>query len=147
MAELTATWSPEDDYLGTLDIRVQSAGFTGHSYAWFDKGQLKETFIAALRAYPIDADSAPFLEGDDSAGAEATKSLRIAVTPHDRRGTLLVRVDLVFRGRPHNPMVDKEHTVKVQFLTEYGMLERFAADLDALLEGKMDAATLRSKDP
>jgi hypothetical protein len=145
MAELTVTWSPDDDYLGTLDVQVQSAGFAGHSYAWFDKAHLKKTFVAALRTYPLDADSPPLLEGNDLVSAEATKSLRIAVTPYDLRGTLVVRVDLASWG-DHSPKGDTQHMLTARFLTEYGMLVQFAADLEALLDGTKDAATLRGQE-
>jgi hypothetical protein len=146
MSELTATWSPDDDYLGTLDIQVHSAGFAGHSYAWFDKAQLKKTFIAALRSYPLNPASPPLLLGNDLTSAEATNSLRIEVAPYDRRGTLLVRVDLASWGH-HNPDGDMEHTLTARFVTEYAMLAQFADDLEALLDGARDAATLRSKNP
>jgi hypothetical protein len=68
------------------------------------------------------------------------------VTPYDRRGTLLVRVDLASWGH-HNPNGDKEHTLTARFLTEYGMLAQFAEDLEALLDGSKDAATLRGQEP
>ena len=147
MSTLTATWSLDDDYLfGTLDIEVQSEGFTGHSRAWFDKAQLKETFITALRGYPLDPSSPPVLSGPYLTSAEAPASLRIEVTPYDRRGTLLVRVDLASWGHGYRPS-NLVQTLTARFMTEYGMLARFADDLEALLDGTTDAATLRSKDP
>jgi hypothetical protein len=143
MAELTATWSTDHEHLGALDVEVRSGPFAGHGYAWFDKAYLK-TFIAALKAYPLDPRSPPLLEGNDGVSVETTKSVQIMVTPYDRRGTLLVRVDLA-SGGSHEP--GYEHTMTARFVTEYGLLARFAEDLEALLDGAKDVAILRSQVP
>jgi hypothetical protein len=146
MAELTAMWSSDGEELGTLDVEVRSGSFAGHSYAWFDQAHLKSTFIVALKAYPLDPVSPPVLEGSELMGTEGPRSVRVTVMPHDRRGTLLVRVDLASWGYP-NPSSDREHTLTARFLTEYGMLTRFAEELEALLDGSKETATLRGGEP
>jgi hypothetical protein len=146
MAELTTTWSADDEDLGALDVEVHSAGFTGRSHAWFSRAKLKSTFVAALNAYPFDPAAPPFLDGLGLTPNEATRDVRISVTPYNFRGTLLVRVDLARRGL-HSRDGVMEQTLVVRFLTEYGLVARFAKDLEALLDGSKEIATLHSQEP
>src|ERR1700729_4196503 len=99
MAELTLSWSPNfEEYLGILDASVSSGDFSGHGYAWFDRRDIKGTFIPALRMYPLSASRPPKIEGSHRGAfrhdGKDRIELGIMITPYNRRGALMVRVDL-----------------------------------------------------
>jgi hypothetical protein len=145
MAELTLSWSPNgEEYLGVLDATVTSSEFSGHSFAWFDRRWLKDNFVAPLETYPLSAAQPPKIERhlwDRDHGV-----LRIAVTPYNSRGTLLVRVDLATDVQS-GPDEDLQHAITVRFLTEYEAVRKFAAEFDAVLDGRRENAILRNQEP
>ena len=136
-AELRLTWTPDYEWHGTLEGVVKSGAFCGRGYAWFDGIQLKGTFIAALRAFPPSASDPPMMGDGD---------LRVAITPYDVRGTLLVQVYLATQSRT-TPANDKQQTVTVRFLTEYAALERFASHLEQVLDGNRNEAVRYGTEP
>jgi hypothetical protein len=135
MAELSVSWSPNGED-GALDATVASGEFSGHSFARFDRRWLKDNFVAPLQAYPLSATQPPMIEDRGV--------LRIAVTPCDSRGTLLVRVDLATDARS-SPDAECQHAVTVRFLTDYAAVAKFAVAFDAVLDGRRETATLRGE--
>jgi hypothetical protein len=148
MAELTLSWSPNgEEHLGILDATVSSGDFSGHGYAWFDRRQIRDTFIAALRAYPLSVDRPPRIEGSHriiaTPNGEEPIGLGIMIVPYKSRGALLVRVDLASETRT-NPDKNMLHTITVRFVVQYEALGKFSTDLEAALYGKKERAVLRS---
>jgi len=149
VAELRITYEPDDDWLGELHATVQSAGFSGHGSAWFDKANVKATFVSALRAFPLELSNLPIIDGgfgrNEKRGKPAQCHLRIAVSPKNSRGILLVRVNL---SKPvwNTPDEDLQQTLTVRFLTEYAPLERFSLELEQVLDGGREAAILWGSD-
>jgi hypothetical protein len=95
---LLFSYHDDDDGLGKLFATVKSGAFSGEGNAWFDPASVKETFVAALRAFPISATNPPTIEGGfwskRERGALGQCHLRVVVAPYDKVGKLLVRVDL-----------------------------------------------------
>jgi len=148
-AELRLTYKPDDEWLGELDAVVRSGAFSGKSSAWFGRVHLKETFVAALRAFPLTSTSPPMLEGGfwskDSQGSLDQCHqchLRIVVTPYNSRGTLLVRIDLATQSS-ETPDIDQQHSATVRFLTDYAAVAEFADTLDRVLDGANEQAILK----
>lgn len=59
MAQLTVSWSADDEYLGVLRGIVTSGDFSGHGSDWFDWQDIKDTIIAPLGIYPLSATELP----------------------------------------------------------------------------------------
>jgi hypothetical protein len=145
-AELRLTYKPDDEWLGELDAVVSSGAFSGCGSAWFDRANVKKTFVAALRAFPLTSASPPVIEGGfwskDKQGGLDQCHLRIEVTPYDSRGTLLVRIDLATQSWK-TPDIDRQHAVTVRFLTGYAAIAEFADTLDRVLDGVTEQAVLK----
>lgn len=145
-AELHLSYRPDDEWHGQLDATVRSGAFSGRGSAWFNRQQLKETFAAALRAFPLSASDPPMIEGGfwrkEQPGTLDQCHLRIHVRPYNSRGTLLVQVDLATEcwASPDN---DQQQSVTARFLAEYATLGEFASHLEQVLDGKRDEAILR----
>jgi hypothetical protein len=147
-AELCLAWSPDDDDgFGKIFATAKSGPFSGQGSAWFDRTTVKENFVAALRHFPLSATAPPIIEsGFWSKEKPRTLSqchLRVVVSPYNKRGALLVRVDLATESGK-TPDVDVQHAVTVRFLTEYAAIARFADDLDNVLDGAARQASIAS---
>ena len=59
--------------------------------------------------------------------------LRVVVSPYNKVGMLLVKVDLASESSKM-PDIDLQHTVTVRFLTEYAAIAVFADELDRVLD-------------
>ena len=144
-SELRLTYRPDDEWVGELDAVVSSGAFSGRGSAWFDRAYLKETFVAALRAFPLTPTAPPMVEGgfwkDNQRGLDQCH-LRIVVTPCDSRGTLVARIDLATRWWK-TPDIDQQHSVTVRFLTDYSAIAEFAGALDRVLDGANEQAILK----
>jgi len=148
--QLTVRYIPDDQYIGELKVTVDSRGYCGTGVAWFDKEDLKQRFVTALRAYPLSAASLPSIEsGYLSKTYPKTLDqchVRISVRPYNTQGLLLVQTDLAteFGDTPDG---DCQQTITTRFLTEYALLGAFALDLAQLLDGKRDYAVLTGRQP
>lgn len=142
-AELSLTYEPDTDGTGEIFATVRSGGFSGKGSAWFDRTNVKETFVAELRPFPLTA--TPLIEGGfwnkDKGGMLDQCHLRIAVTSYNSCGALLVRVDLATASW-QTPDVDRQQTVTVRFLAEYAAIAKFADDFERVLDGAKDQAVL-----
>jgi hypothetical protein len=142
-AELRLTYQPDDEWVGELNAIVTSGAFSGQGTAWFDRKTLKESFIAALRAFPLTPAAPPMIEGGfwskENRGSLDQCHLRLAITPYNPRGTLLVRIDLASPSRS-TPDLDRQQTVTVRFWTEYAAIAEFADQLDRVLDGTKEQA-------
>ena len=143
---LLFSFHDDDDGLGKLFATVKSGAFSGEGNAWFDPTAVKETFVAALRAFPISTTNPPTIEGGFWSKREPRTlgqcHLRVVVSPYDKLGKLLVRVDLASESEK-TPDIDLQHAVTVRFLTEYAAIAAFADDLDRVLS-VLDRAACRA---
>lgn len=143
--KLTVQYTPDDDYVGELTVKVDSRDFAGQSKAWFDRTWLKENFIAALRAFPILIEDPPLIEGGFGSktvpGTLEQCHVRIAVRPYNSQGLLIVQTDLTTESWK-SPDQDYQQCITARFLTEYALLDIFAQELEEVLSGRRESATL-----
>ena len=143
--ELRLTYRPDDEWHGQLDAVVTSGAFSGRGSAWFSRDKLKDTFITALREFPLSVSYPPLVEGGfwskAKLGTLEQCHLRINVRPHDARGSLLVQVDLATESWV-TPDKDQQQCVTARFLTGYAAIDAFASQLEQILDGKQESAIL-----
>jgi len=136
VAKLELEYSPDDEWDGGLWAFVESNGYSGKGHAWgIDRQTITDKFLRALRIYPIPTESPPLLKAEIFGQCH----LRIAVSPFNAVGHLLVRVDLTTDFDFDREL---QCSATVRFLTEYALLDRFADELERVLEGRRDVATL-----
>jgi hypothetical protein len=144
--ELRLAYLADDEWTGEIIATVTSGAFSGRGAAWFDRTNVKETFLAGLKAFPLTSASPPVLEGGFWSKKEKGKleqcHLRITIKPHDSRGTLMVHVDVATESR-RSPDAELQNCATIRFLTEYGFLDSFAAQFEQVLDGKEQVALLK----
>lgn len=144
--ELQLTYWTDEEWTGQITATVKSGAFSARGSAWFDRTQVKQTFLAALRCFPFSLTDAPMLEGGfwskENQGTLDQCHLRITIKPYNERGTLLVRVELATESWKTSD-ADLENRATIRFLTEYGMVDIFAQHLEEVLDGKRDVAVLK----
>ena len=144
-SELHVAYQPDDDGTGKIIATVKSGEFSARGAAWFDPIDVKRTFVAVLRSFPLTATTPALIEGGfwskERPGSLEQCHLRIVVRPYNSRGTLLVHVDLSSEVWSR-PDADLQSLATVRFTTEYTAVDRFAQELEAVLDGKRDVAVL-----
>jgi hypothetical protein len=145
-AELRITWRPDDDGTGQIIAAAKSGAFSAQGSAWFNPDQVKTTFVAGLRSFPLTSANPPTIEGGfwskQNRGGLDQCHLRINIKPHNSRGTLLVHVDLASESWK-TPDVDLQNCATIRFLTEYAAVDGFAEQLERVLDGERDEAVLQ----
>ena len=128
--ELRIGYQADDEWTGEIVATVTSGAFSGRGFAWFSRDKVKETFLAALKVFPLTAANPPLLEGgywDKGKKGELEQChLRVTIKPHDSWGTLMVHVDLATQSSK-SPDTDLQNCATIRFLTEYGLVDSFAA--------------------
>jgi hypothetical protein len=144
-SELQVSYRTDEDWTGQIVATVKSGEFSARGAAWFDRINVKQTFLAALRSFPLTATTPAFIEGGfwskEKPGSLEQCHLRIAVKPYNIRGTLLVHVDLSSEVWS-TPDADLQNLATIRFTTEYAALDRFAQEFEEVLDGKRDVAVL-----
>ena len=144
-SELQVAYQADDDGTGKIIATVKSGDFSARGAAWFNPIKVKRTFVAALRSFPLTAATPALIEGGFwskvNPGSLEQCHLRIAVKPHDSRGTLLVHVDLSSEVWS-TPDADLQNLATIRFTTEYAAVDRFAPEFEQVLDGKRDVAVL-----
>jgi hypothetical protein len=139
--DLILSFDDDDDGLGKLFATVKSGTFSGEGNAWFNPTTVRKDFVPALRAFPLSATTPPMIEGGFWSKQRTLDQchLRVVISPYNKVGRLLVRVDLASES-PNAPDIDLQHMVTVRFLTEYAAVASFADDLDRVLDVSNRAA-------
>ncbi len=144
-AKLQLTYKPDDEWVGELTAVVRSGMFSGKGTAWFDRTNLKESFLAAAQSFPFSLTSPPTIEGGfwtkGKPGSLDQCHIRIVIKPYGLRGTLLVHVDLASESWK-SPDVDLQNSATIRFLTEYEAVNKFAKEIVDLLDGAREQAIL-----
>jgi len=144
-SELQVAYQADDDGTGKIIATVKSGEFSARGAAWFNPANVKHTFVAALRSFPLTATTPALIEGGfwskENPGTLGQCHLRIAVRPYDVRGTLLVHVDLSSEVWT-TPDADLQNFASIRFTTEYAAVDRFAQEFEAVLDGERDVAVL-----
>ncbi|WP_339347752.1 hypothetical protein [uncultured Sphingomonas sp.] len=137
-------FAPEDEWHGELTAEVSARGFAGRGSAWFAVEELRQ-FVAALSAFPLQAQALPSITGGFGDRAEALEQVHLAIAfaPHDLRGNVRATVQLANEVW-NADAADLEAIVKVGFLVTYPDLDQFGSAFDRHLTGENTEATLRS---
>lgn len=140
---LVARWQDRDaDQTGWLEVEARFDGFAGTSAAWFwDEDLLR--FANDLGTYPL-GDQRFQLSGGDYSGPGGSRVEHVGLTVHaiGVRGQVGVIVHLAVRDSHvmHEQVTFSE--VRVEVLTSYEALGRFASELRYLVGGELDEASL-----
>jgi hypothetical protein len=143
-SELQVAYQADDDGTGKIIATVKSGDFSAQGAAWFNPIDVKRTFVAALRSFPLTAVTPALIEGGFGSKERPGSlecHLRIAVKPYDSRGTLLVHVDLSSEVWT-TPDADLQNLATIRFTAEYTAVERFAQEFEQVLDGRRDVAVL-----
>lgn len=142
MNALRLTYEPDNHSHGQLHAVVNVDGFSGDGSAWFIRADLA-SFAQKLDAYPLSAATPISLSGGIFANGHLTEVLlRIAVSPHDTSGRLLIEVELATDPIAGEP----QQRGAFQFLTEYAALDTFRAAFRRMLVEEGFEAVLQSAD-
>lgn len=144
MGLLQLRFAPEDEWHGKLTADVSASGYAGRGSAWFAIEDLRR-FVAALSAFPLDAQNLPSITGGFGHTVEALGQVHLAIAfaPHGLRGDVRATVQLateVWNGNAAGP----EASVTVRFFVTYTDLDQFGSAFDSHLAGEITEATLRS---
>lgn len=123
-----AEWLPADE-LTSLVVRVQSAGFAGHSRCWAERLTVAH-FAVALQAYPLPAKAPVSLSlnsGVDSAHGE----IGMSAAPVGTLGQVVLTVRLS-EGAAQDGTPAR--SVSIDFPTSYEALGRFSRTLHTALD-------------
>jgi hypothetical protein len=145
--ELQVVYRTDEEYTGQIRAIVKSGQFSAEGAAWFDRINVKETFLVALRKFPLSENDPPTLEGGfwQSGNPERLDQchLRIRIRPCDRRGTLLVHVDASSEVWK-TPDADLQNSASIRFRAEYPAVETFAREFEESLTGRGRLPSLRA---
>jgi hypothetical protein len=145
-AELQVVFRTDEEYTGQIRATVKSGQFSAEGAAWFDRINVKTTFLATLRKFPLPTNDPPMLEGGfwNRGNPKSLDQchLRISIKPYDNRGTLLVHVD-VSSEVWKTPDADLQNSATVRFRAEYTSIETFANEFEQVLDGEREVAILK----
>ena len=144
MDELRVSYEPDDEWMGKLNVRIASGAYAGEGSAWINPDEIR-AFARALDRFPIPSDQPASLEaghGGSVDGRRPARTLvRVTVRPHGARGHLVVRAELETETWTEEDS-DLQQSVVACFMTEYGLVERFARSLEKLAVGGAPEAVL-----
>jgi hypothetical protein len=142
--ELKVSYRPDDDGTGEVIAVATVGAFSARGSAWVGRVHVKQTFLTALRTFPLTPADPPLVEGGvwNGSGLLDQCFLRITVKPYDLRGRLLVHAELASEvWVPED--ADLQNRASVRFLTEYAAVDRFAEEFEQVLDGKLEVAILK----
>jgi hypothetical protein len=131
----------DTDETGLLIVEARFGGFAGESKAWFGDAELL-TFSDQLRTYPLG--DAQFTVSGGYGLGPGGEHVGLSVRAIDLRGLVGVLAHL---ATPHD-YVDYRHSgtsaseARVEVLTSYASLGRFASELAQLVKGDLNEANL-----
>jgi len=137
--------APDSDGTGKLTAEVAASGFAGRGEAWFDLERLAR-FSQELRAFPLSKTDPPHIQGGfwsrENRGALEQVHLSIKAYQIGSRGEVGIRVEVADPPLWPNDRPDSQNTARIELMTTYAALERFARDLDTLLKTNRGEAVL-----
>ena len=143
---LRLTFEADTDGTGELFARVESAGFSGASSAWFDSEHLVEFAKSLANSYPLQPNEPLRLEGGfwnrTGSGIEQLH-LGLAFYPIGSVGHVGCRVSLSTSIHEHD-RPESQALVAVELHTSYEELRKFAQSLEMLAQRAVSEAVLES---
>jgi hypothetical protein len=139
---------PDSDGTGKLTAEAASSGFAGRGEAWFDLQQLAR-FSRELRAFPLSQSNPPNIEGGfwskEKRGTLEQVHLSIRAYQIGSKGQVGIRVQLADPPLWPDDRSESQNIAQIELLTSYAALERFAKDLEMLVDSKLDEAVLNGE--
>ncbi|MFJ5486213.1 hypothetical protein ACIKTA_00565 [Hansschlegelia beijingensis] len=148
-SQLLLTVEKDDAAAVVIHARVTASTFSGSGAAHFEPTNVRQTFVTALRAFPLSSDNPPTLEGGFwKQGAQDVLDqvhLRVIVRPHGSRGAILVHTE-VATGVWEGADADLQQVCTARFLTSYEELSRFTSAFTDALRDMSGETALSSVD-
>jgi hypothetical protein len=145
-SELRLVYRTDEEYTGQIRATVKSGQFSAEGAAWFDRINVKTTFLAALRTFPLRTNDPPMLEGGfwNRGNPKSLDQchLRISIKPYNSRGMLLVHVDVSSEVWKTSD-ADLQNSATIRFCAEYTAVDIFAKEFEQILDGKREVAILK----
>lgn len=148
-SQLLLTVEKDDAATVVIRARVTASTFSGSGAAHFEPINVRQTFLTALRAFPLSSDNPPTLEGGFwKQGAQDVLDqvhLRVIVRPHGSRGAILVHTEVateIWKSAD----ADLQQACTVRFLSSYEDLSRFTSAFSKALRDMSGEAALSSAD-
>lgn len=137
---LLARWDYRDtDGTGKLEVAARYQGFAGRSAAWFGDGDLRSFANGLAATYPLGEREFSVSGGYSSPDEE---HVALSVRARGRRGQLGVTVHLAVPSDHRSDVEWSSSDVRLEILTTYEALGRFASELRHLVDGNVDEARL-----
>jgi len=143
---LRRTFEADTDGTGELFARVESAGFSGASSAWFGTEHLVEFAKSLASAYPLQPNEPLKLEGgfwNKSGSGIEQLHLGLAFYPIGSVGRVGCRVSLSTSLHEHD-RPESQALVAVELHTGYEELRKFAQSFEMLAQRAISQAVLES---
>ena len=138
---LLARWEYRDtDGTGQLGVLARYEGFAGVSVAWFSDADLLAFAHRLGATYPLGEQQLSVSGGYGSPDEE--EHVALTVRARGRRGQLGVSVHLAVPSDSRSDVEWSSSDVRLEVLTTYEALGRFASELRHLVSGTVDEARL-----
>jgi hypothetical protein len=139
--------APDSDGTAELTAEVASSGFAGRGKAWFDLQGLAR-FSQELRAFPLSKSNPPHIEGgfwsQEKRGTLEQRHLSIRAYQIGSLGGVGIRVEVADPPLWTGDRPETQNIARIELMTSYAALEKFAKDLDKLLASELTEALLTS---
>lgn len=130
----------DDDETGIVTVEARFGGFSGTSEAWFANAELLN-FAHQLRTYPLGSQQFRVSGGYSSEDGGVDEHVGLAVRAVGLRGLVGVLAHLA-TPPDHANHGASPSDVRVEVLTSYESLGRFASDLRRLVRADLEEARL-----
>jgi hypothetical protein len=139
---------PDSDGTGKLTATIAAGGFAAWGEAYFDLQRVAR-FAQQLRAFPLSESDPPHIEGGfwskEERGVLEQVHLSIRAYQIGSKGQVGVRVTCADPPLWPNDRKESQNSAAIELMSSYAALERFAKEVDLLLESKLEEAVLRGE--
>lgn len=132
------------DGIGQLTVEAHSFGFSGRSSAWFDHASLVGV-ANRLTTFPLPTEDPIEFSGGYGGEDEYIEDVGVRFHPLGHRGQVRARVHLASEIFRRDPGIGERLEVRLDLLTTYAHLERFAMDFRTVLADRASEAVLLSE--
>jgi hypothetical protein len=136
---------PSSDGTGKLTATIAAGGFAASGEAYFNLRSLAE-FSQQLRAFPLSESDPPHIEGGfwskEKRGVIEQVHLSIRAYQIGSKRQIGVRVTCADPPLWPNDRKESQNSATIELMSSYAALERFAKEVDLILESKLEEAVL-----
>jgi hypothetical protein len=132
-------WQPEGDGTGKLTVLASANDYSGRASAWFDAASVAQ-FAELLEGFPLPSTEPIEL----ASGFTDQEQIGIRVGPVGVKGQISVAVHLATPRWP-DTRAESVQDVRLEVLTTYEHVGRFAGELAAVVRGEQDSTRIRGE--